>query len=181
MYLSEESRIACRLKKIIELLKHVFEWSSLPPFQYNATTSYWKPTGNEALNHRSRGNSNSGLLSRLSTHKLSTFYTSPSKFLGSHLGEKKKQRTWIQVIHTLLRMTNRFNPLKLDAVIAHIPGSSCSISVLGLCPELWKAVLCMNQARSARELTPAWSSLQSMHLGNQWYKYPSSTLLKLES
>ena len=90
MYLSEESRIACRLKKIIELLKRVFEWSSLPPFQYNATTSYWKPTGNEALNHRSRGNSNSGLLPRLSTHKLSTFYTSPSKFLGSHLGEKKK-------------------------------------------------------------------------------------------
>ena len=48
-------------------------------------------TGNEALNHRSRGNSNSGLLSRLSTHKLSTFHTSPSKFLGSHLGGKKNR------------------------------------------------------------------------------------------
>ena len=91
IYLSEESRIACRLENIIKLLKCVFEWSSLPPFQYNATTSYWIGTGNEALNYRPRGNSNSGRLSRLSTHKLSTFRTSPSKFSGSHLGKKKNR------------------------------------------------------------------------------------------
>lgn len=53
-------------------------------------------------------------------------------------------------------------------------GPHTAFLCLGLLLELWKVELCMNQARSARELTLAWSSLQPMTLGNWWYKYPSS-------
>lgn len=134
--------------------------------------------------HRQRCNSNSGLLSRLSAHKLSTFHTSPSKFLGSLL---IKRNTGIQVIHTLLRMTNRLSPLMVDVIFAPIPGSLHSISVPAAVPRAVEGQIVHESGKKGYRInTPLYQvndsgEFWSMTVRNWWYQYPSFLLLKLEN
>lgn len=77
---------------MVELLKFASQWASHLPsntaFQYYPPISYWGASRDEPLGYKQRCNSNSSLLSRLSTHITHLPYK-PIKILSLYLEIKR--------------------------------------------------------------------------------------------